>query len=186
MFGRAYVQKRKTGSTGINKFTAKRFSPEWAANVMVGSGAFIGFVGVLLELMKITRPISFLDSSSGHIMGFFLFVLGLVIMLHSQLVMGDSWRVGVDSQERNALVTHGIFSIVRNPIYTAGSLITVGFICLLPDPVLIASFAIQSIGLDLQVRNVEEPYLSKVHGARYKRYVANTGRFLPKIRRIKC
>jgi protein-S-isoprenylcysteine O-methyltransferase Ste14 len=33
--------------------------------------------------------------------------------------MGDSWRIGVDPQETTGLVTSGVFTRVRNPIFTA-------------------------------------------------------------------
>lgn len=35
------------------------------------------------------------------------------------------------------------------------------------------------LGVQLQVRIVEEPYLVQTHGDRYVRYARRTGRFLP-------
>ena len=42
------------------------------------------------------------------------------------------------------------------------------------------------IGLELHVRLVEEPYLLRVHGDAYRRYAARTGRFLPRVGRLKA
>ena len=35
------------------------------------------------------------------------------------------------------------------------------------------------IALELQVRLVEEPYLTRVHGTSYRDYASRTGRFVP-------
>ena len=40
------------------------------------------------------------------------------------------------------------------------------------------------VGIQLQVRLVEEPYLSRVHGVRYQAYAARAGRFLPGLGRL--
>jgi protein-S-isoprenylcysteine O-methyltransferase Ste14 len=37
----------------------------------------------------------------------------------------------------------------------------------------------------VQVRLVEEPYLRRVHGCAYETYAARTGRFLPRIGRLR-
>jgi protein-S-isoprenylcysteine O-methyltransferase Ste14 len=39
-------------------------------------------------------------------------------------------------------------------------------------------------GMQVQVRAVEEPYLSLAHGEAYARYAARVGRFLPGVGRI--
>jgi protein-S-isoprenylcysteine O-methyltransferase Ste14 len=40
------------------------------------------------------------------------------------------------------------------------------------------------IGLQIQVRLVEEPYLLRVHGDAYRRYAERTGRFVPWLGRF--
>jgi hypothetical protein len=37
----------------------------------------------------------------------------------AQFAMAESWRIGVDPNERTPLVTTGAFAMVRNPIFTA-------------------------------------------------------------------
>jgi protein-S-isoprenylcysteine O-methyltransferase Ste14 len=39
--------------------------------------------------------------------------------------------------------------------------------------------ALLIVGIELQVRCIEEPYLSRVHGTSYQTYGARAGRFCP-------
>jgi protein-S-isoprenylcysteine O-methyltransferase Ste14 len=45
--------------------------------------------------------------------------VGIVLTVWAQLEMGDSWRIGVDSEETTQLVRVRVFGLVRNPIYSA-------------------------------------------------------------------
>jgi protein-S-isoprenylcysteine O-methyltransferase Ste14 len=31
--------------------------------------------------------------------------------------MGDSWRIGIDQEQKTSLVRHGVFKLSRNPIF---------------------------------------------------------------------
>jgi hypothetical protein len=52
--------------------------------------------------------------------------------------------------------------------------------------VAIAGLAVTLIGIEIQVRLVEEPYLHGVHGAAYTDYASGVGRFLPGIGRLRA
>jgi protein-S-isoprenylcysteine O-methyltransferase Ste14 len=103
--------------------------------------------------------------------------------LAAQFTMGDSWRIGVDAEARTALVTTGIFRTVRNPIFSAMILAVAGFVLLVPNVYALAALAVLLLGLELQVRGVEEPYLRAVHGEMYRAYATRAGRFLPGLGR---
>ena len=60
-----------------------------------------------------------------------------------------------------------------------------GLVLLVPSWVALVGFAGLVIALELQVRVVEEPYLLRAHGDRYRRYAADTGRFVPSIGRLR-
>jgi protein-S-isoprenylcysteine O-methyltransferase Ste14 len=93
--------------------------------------------------------------------------------------MGDSWRIGVEPEERTELVTSGPFAIVRNPIFAATIPAVIGFSLMVPSTVAILALAIVAIALELQVRVVEEPYLLHTHGETYRAYASRVGRFAP-------
>ena len=98
--------------------------------------------------------------------------------------MGDSWRIGVDEEERTALVTSGPFAVVRNPIFAAMLPTSLGLALLVPNVVALAGLAALVIALEIQVRLVEEPYLLRAHGDAYSEYAARVGRFVPGLGRL--
>ena len=107
----------------------------------------------------------------------------IVLVFVAQLQMGASWRIGVDPGERTALVTDGVYRRVRNPIYTGMVAFAVGQAFVVPSAWSAAAVAALLVGVELQVRVVEEPYLVRVHGHGFTRWCATSGRFLPIARR---
>jgi protein-S-isoprenylcysteine O-methyltransferase Ste14 len=87
----------------------------------------------------------------------------------------------VDTGETTTLVRSGVFSWVRNPIFTAMLTFGLGIALVTPNVVATAGFALLVATIELQVRVVEEPYLSTVHGATYRDYLARVGRFVPRV-----
>lgn len=50
---------------------------------------------------------------------------------------------------------------------------------MVPNPVSLLGLALVAVAVELQLRVVEEPYLSQVHGGAYSTYSARVGRFVP-------
>ncbi len=122
---RSWVQWRRTSSTGFFRHRHGASTAE-----LVGS---IGFVLALVllvaapiaDLVGMAR-VTLLDTTWAAAAGFTLGVGGVLLTLVAQLAMGDSWRIGVDPATRTDLVTDGVFASVRNPIFTAMIVATVG------------------------------------------------------------
>lgn len=110
---------------------------------------------------------------------------GSVLAVVAQVHMGASWRIGVDEAERTELVTHGLFRWVRNPIFTGMLVAVTGQALLVPNALALGAGASALVGLELQVRRVEEPYLVATHGEPYRTWAARTGRFLPGVGRLR-
>ena len=98
--------------------------------------------------------------------------------------MGDSWRIGVDADERTALVTGGLFGHVRNPIFSFVLLSASGLLLLVPNALALCAVALTLAGIQIQVRAVEEPYLLSAHGEAYADYARRVGRFVPGVGRM--
>jgi len=81
-------------------------------------------------------------------------------------------------------VTTGPFALVRNPIFTAMAVTSLGLTLMVPNPVAALGFAVLVVAVQMQVRAVEEPYLLAVHGEAYRRYAARVGRFVPGVGRL--
>ena len=70
---------------------------------------------------------------------------------------------------------------MRNPIFAAMVVFTLGETLLAPNPVAIAVFVIFVVAVEVSVRSAEEPYLLRIHGDDYRDYMAEVGRFAPGI-----
>lgn len=114
-----------------------------------------------------------------RVSGLTLMVLGVLLALVAQLEMGPSWRVGVGATETTELVTTGLFRWVRNPIFAAMLAVFLGLALTVPSLLAVVGLIASFVGIELQVRDVEEPYLMRVHGARYRSYAQRVGRFVP-------
>lgn len=115
------------------------------------------------------EPLAILDQVVFAVAGVVIAVAGVTTTLLAQWAMGDSWRIGVAEGERTDLVTSGAFQIVRNPIFTAMSITSVGLTLMVPNAVAITGLGALLIALQLQVRVVEVP-----------------SRCARKVRRISC
>lgn len=177
---RAVMQAMRTGEHGLrvpraSEPRAKLFADAfWLAVTVCFSGAVVlAFFGVLAPVFA--APHAAIGGSVG--------VLGIALAFISQLAMGASWRIGVDAGERTALVTTGPYAIVRNPIYTSVLLFLAGLALLVPNALMLAAWPLAVIGVQLQVRLVEEPHLTALHGDAYRAYLKRVGRLLPRIGR---
>jgi protein-S-isoprenylcysteine O-methyltransferase Ste14 len=176
---RVAVQLRRTGSTGLHGLPPDAGALEWISGGSFVAGLAMVAVALVLVAVGVFEPVAALDGTIGNIAGVVLAVAGIGLTFGAQLAMGDSWRVGVDPEERTELVVGGPFERVRNPIYSAMLPTVLGLVLMAPSVLSIAGFLTLLAGLELQVRLVEEPYLLQVHGNAYVEYAARVGRFVP-------
>jgi len=176
---RAWLQHRRTGSTGFRGVSGRIGSVEWAAGVGFAAALVVTVVGPALQYSGIIRPLG--DARWMLVAGIVMAICGIALTVWAQLNMGDSWRIGVDADETTELVQTRAFGLVRNPIYTAMLIFGFGIALLTSNFVTIAGLVLTIGALELQVRRVEEPYLLAKHGAAYRRYTASVGRFIPGV-----
>jgi protein-S-isoprenylcysteine O-methyltransferase Ste14 len=185
---RSYVQYRRTRHTGFVGFASTKSMSEKLAGMLFVSALALGLLAPLAGLLEpklwLTHALS--AAPSLQIASLVFYIAGLLLTLSAQLAMGDSWRIGVAASERTALVTGGPFRVVRNPIFSAMLLTGVGLCGLYASPLALLGYACLLLGLELQVRVVEEPYLQQVHGDAYSAYVRRTGRFVPWLGRSRA
>ncbi len=182
---RTALHRRRTGASGLAFLAMRgRSGPaELSAGALLLAAAALGTTAPLLDLagelpaaVPVTVPMLALGVS--------LWLLGFMVTAASQAAMGASWRIGVDAAERTALVTSGPFAWVRNPIFTGMLMVGAGLVLVLPSVLALLGLAALLLGLEVQVRLVEEPYLLRTHGAEYRAYAAHVGRFLPGVGRL--
>jgi protein-S-isoprenylcysteine O-methyltransferase Ste14 len=168
---------RRTGDVGF------RVTP--GAGRVIGAlfptAYFLVALGAVTDLTGSVDRIDLHDGILGPVLGFALAATGLLLIVSAQDTMGVSWRIGVDPDERTDLITDGPFRWMRNPIYTAMVLMALGVTLLVPNVFSVAGLALFLVTVELQVRVVEEPHLSALHGEPYRRWAARTGRFVPRV-----
>jgi protein-S-isoprenylcysteine O-methyltransferase Ste14 len=118
-----------------------------------------------------------------HAVGWLLLLGGLVITLVAQAQMGASWRIGIDDRPTQ-LVTGGLFSLSRNPIFSGMFLTLAGLALIAPAPWMLIGCAVALVLVSLQVR-LEERHLVETHGSEYMSYASRVGRFLPWLGRLR-
>ncbi|MGO8771790.1 MAG: methyltransferase family protein [Mycobacterium sp.] len=181
---RSWLQYRRTGSTGFRGISASG---------AVGRLAGVGFVVALvvavsapvLQQANVIEPVRMLSAVWIQVIGLVIATAGIAATVYAQLEMGDSWRIGVDEKQTTALVHTGVFGRIRNPIFTAMVTVGLGIALVTPNVVACAGFVLLVATIEIQVRGVEEPYLSRTHGDAYRAYTARVGRFIPRARLIR-
>jgi protein-S-isoprenylcysteine O-methyltransferase Ste14 len=177
--------RRLTGASGFAGVREARSGWAWVAGLSF-AGALI--IGVVTPLLVVLGALSVIGGAVVWVLavaGLVVAVAGLVGAWRAQSAMGSSWRIGVDDTEETALVTGGIFGTVRNPIFTAMIIAQAGTVVMVPTWLGLVGVGLLVVSCQVQVRLVEEPYLSTHHGVAYDRYAARTGRFLPGIGRMR-
>jgi protein-S-isoprenylcysteine O-methyltransferase Ste14 len=102
---------------------------------------------------------------------------GLLLLLLSLVSFGRSFRVGIDVDNPDRLVTTGIFAFSRNPIYVGFAFVLLGQFLIFPNWVLLIYLV---AGIWLFHRQVlrEEEFLRKHYGQEYVEYSKRVRRYL--------
>ena len=179
---RTWLQWRRTGDTGL-RIHATVGTMQWWAKLAFVAAILCGLAAPIAGLLGLD-PVPALDTTTIHVVGVALGGLGVAATAFAQWQMGASWRIGVDESEHTGLVTHGVFGMVRNPIFTAMVLTATGITLMVGNAVAITGLVTLVLALELQVRHVEEPYLLRTHPDAYRRYASTAGRFIPRFGRL--
>ncbi|GEM00456.1 hypothetical protein CTE05_40020 [Cellulomonas terrae] len=183
IFGlRTWLHRRRTGQSGYRGVSGAPGSAEWWGGVLFIAALVLAAAAPALAITGLV-PV---PAGAGGVLGWMGMILaigGFLAVLVAQSGMGSSWRIGVDRTEVTGLVTTGMFSVVRNPIFTAMATALLGLTLLVPTAVSAAALVCLIVAIEQQVRVVEEPYLARTHGVEYADYTRRVGRFLPGVGR---
>ena len=108
-------------------------------------------------------------------------VLGLWLFYRSHTDLGTNWSVTLQTREEHSLVTTGIYSRIRHPMYSAMFALGVAQALFLPNwivgPAYLVSFGLLYV---FRVR-IEERMMLDRFGTEYEEYVQRTGRLIPRL-----
>lgn len=119
----------------------------------------------------------FFESEALSWMGVFLCVMGLLLLLWSLISFGRSFRVGIDIDQPDKLVTTGVFAYTRNPIYVAFWFVLLGQFLVFPNWILLIYFGAATWLFHRQVLR-EETFLRSQYGREYSDYSHRVRRYL--------
>lgn len=102
---------------------------------------------------------------------------GLLFLLSSLVSFGRSFRVGIDDEHPDRLITTGVFAWSRNPIYVAFWFILLGEFLVFPNRIPLIYLVVGTWLFHRQVRR-EEAYLAQHYGAAYADYRRRVRRYL--------
>ncbi len=110
--------------------------------------------------------------------------VGLLLLLVSfgwtvlaQAQMGNSWRIGIDEEQRTNLVRRGVFRVSRNPIFLGMIVTLLGLFLIIPNALTLLALVLGAVLIQIQVR-LEEQFLAESHGNEYEEYRRRVRRWL--------
>jgi protein-S-isoprenylcysteine O-methyltransferase Ste14 len=109
--------------------------------------------------------------------GVLLCLAGLFLLFLSLVSFGKSFRVGIDQDHPDKLVTTGIFALSRNPIYVAFGFVLLGQFLVFSNWILLV-YMVAAIWLFHRQVSREEEYLRNHYGQQYSEYCDRVRRYL--------
>jgi len=113
--------------------------------------------------------------------GTVLFALAIYLLWRSHKDLGRHWTVTVALRYEHELVTSGVYTFIRHPMYSAHLLWAIAQIMILHNWIAGYSFLIVQIPFYLVRIKNEEAMMIEQFGAAYKTYMERTDRLIPKL-----
>ena len=123
-------------------------------------------VGIAFLIYEFARP----PWSAMRICGLVLLVPAVALITVARFQLGNSFSLAPQAKK---LVTHGIYSRIRNPIYVFGSFVIAGLFLFLERPLLLLLLVPVAILQVIRAR-AESRVLEERFGDEYRRYKAST------------
>ncbi len=136
---------------------------------------------VIAELLSIYFNRRIAETNWLITVGLIIAFLGDLLFIAAMATMRDSWRAGINEEEKTKLVTRGIYQYSRNPAFLGFDLVYIGILLAFFNLPLLFFSLMAVISLHLQICR-EEVYLPTVFGDSYIEYQKHTCRYFGKKR----
>lgn len=183
--GAAFVWRsyRVWKRTGINPvtFKGKDDAHDFVGRLFKALFALVFMVVIVYACFPLAYrfflPVDWLDHAWIRWCGVVLLMFSLGWTMIAQGHMGESWRIGVDSEHQTALVQRGLFNVSRNPIFLGMMLTLLGLFLVIPNAATFLTLVLGIALMGIQVR-LEEEHLKKVQGKAYEEYCDRVRRWI--------
>ncbi len=112
------------------------------------------------------------------IVGILLMLLGIYLWIQAVIVQKINKKV-----TEKKLITTGVYSIVRNPVYSAFLFIFTGLLLFTANYILLILPFVFWAFLTILMKNTEEKWLKNEFGTEYEIYLKEVNRVIPRVRR---
>ena len=170
-------------NTGVNPLTFNKGDDAHGYNGKVfGIISIIELIVVSIyafipSLHKYLLPFWYLENESLQYVGWGLLILSLIMVWLAQSNMRESWRIGIDEENKTELITSGFFAFSRNPIFLGIMIANVGLFLVLPNAFTLLIIALSTTSINTQIR-LEEEFLTVEHGEQYITYKSKVNRWI--------
>ncbi|HAZ96984.1 isoprenylcysteine carboxylmethyltransferase family protein [uncultured Treponema sp.] len=108
------------------------------------------------------------------VLGVLLIILGMYLWVYA------NFKTKIESHiKENTLATDGVYSIVRNPIYSAFFLICTGVLLFPANLILLILPVLFYFYMTVMIKSTEEKWLKALYGNEYTEYCKNVNRCIP-------
>lgn len=169
--------------TGVNPFVFGSSDKAYDYLGFIYKMTVIGIASVILlysfipHLYEYLVPIRYLDILVLKQLGLSFLVISFLWTLVAQIQMANSWRIGINYEEKTELVQKGIFGISRNPVFLGVLVFYLGIFLITPNAISLALWLVMWVAIQVQIR-LEEEFLGNVHGTTYKEYKSKVRRWV--------
>jgi protein-S-isoprenylcysteine O-methyltransferase Ste14 len=122
-------------------------------------------------------PFWYLENNTLSKIGWGFLFLSLIIVWIAQSQMANSWRIGIDEKNKTQLVTKGLFSVSRNPIFLGIMIANIGLFLVIPNAFTLLIITLSIISINTQIR-LEEEFLRREFGNDYLEYAKKVRRWI--------
>lgn len=169
--------------TGINPITfsktddAHGFNGKVFATISILELIVVGIYGFKNEWKEYLLPFWYLENATMIKIGWGLMILSLIVVWVSQSHMANSWRIGIDEKHKTQLITSGMFSISRNPIFLGIMIANIGVFLVIPNAFTLLIVSLSTVCISTQIR-LEEEFLKNEFGTQYEEYLEKVRRWI--------
>jgi protein-S-isoprenylcysteine O-methyltransferase Ste14 len=179
--GRTLLLYKKGIKVWVIGTSTKKISEIILEKILLPSALLISFIFIIIAALHIKLPAIISNYLINIIwikyIGIMFCYIGLIIFLLALISFGKSWRIGIDENNSNELITNGMFKYSRNPIFLFMDIYFIGIMLVYPNIVFTLLAIGTIIGMHLQIIR-EEDFLLKKFGEKYIEYKNKTRRYI--------
>ncbi len=169
--------------TGVNPLTFNKTDDAHGYNgkvftvISILELIIVGIYAFRIEWYKYLLPFWYLENDALSKIGWGFLILSLIVVCIAQSQMANSWRIGIDAINKTQLVTKGLFSISRNPIFLGIMMANIGLFLVIPNAFTLLIITLSTISINTQIR-LEEEFLKREFGDDYLEYLKKVRRWI--------